>query len=99
MKLQPYIDFWVSEIEMDFSCPACVLLWCLSVPLCLFPPLSLVFLSHLSTAKVTKTGSYHFVLCLSFPSFPKIPFYPPSPYAMFSIFWNVNVLLVDTVHE
>lgn len=37
MKLQPYIDFWVSEIEMDFSCPACVLLWCLSVPLCLFP--------------------------------------------------------------
>lgn len=37
MKLQPYLDFWVSEIEMDFSCPACVLLWCLSVPLCLFP--------------------------------------------------------------
>lgn len=48
MKLQPYPDFWVSEIEMDFSCPACVLLWCLSVPLCLLPPspLSLVFLSR-----------------------------------------------------
>ena len=37
MKLQPYIDFWVREIEMDFSCSACVLLLCLSVPLCLFP--------------------------------------------------------------
>lgn len=56
MKLQPYIDFWVSEIEMDFSCPACVLLWCLPVPLCLSP----LFLC-LCAAKVTKTGSKPFV--------------------------------------
>lgn len=44
MKLQPYLDFWVSETDMDFSCPACVLLLCLSVPLCPFS-LYLVFLS------------------------------------------------------
>lgn len=34
LKLQPYLDFWVSEAKMDSSCPAYVLLQCLSVPVC-----------------------------------------------------------------
>lgn len=92
MKLQPYIDFWASEIETDFSCPACVLFWCLC------PSVSLPTLS-VSAAKATKPGSDPFVPSFLFPS-SLFPFSPsPSPYAMFSIFWNVNVLLVDTVHE
>lgn len=95
MKLQPYLDFWDSEIEMDFSCPACVLLWCLSVPLCNFPLFLCLSFSASLLLKQPKQAAILFVLSF----LPRCPFYPPSPYAMFSIFWNVNVLLVDTVHE
>lgn len=31
MKIQPYVDSWVSETQADFSYPARVLLWCLSL--------------------------------------------------------------------
>lgn len=87
MKLQPYLDFWVSETQMDFSCPACVLLLCLSVPVCLFPPLSLSFFHGLSAAKATKTGSNPFVLSFP-PSFPpRVPSLPSRlPMPCFHIF-------------
>lgn len=71
MKLQPYLDFWVSETEMDFSCPACVLLWCLSVPLCPPPP----SLSFFLLPKQPKTGSDPFVpsfLPLSSQNWPSV---------------------------
>lgn len=67
MKLQPYLDFWVSETKMDSSCPVCVLFWCLSVPLCPpRPPLSLLF--FLCCQKQPKTGSQNLLFCLSLPS-------------------------------
>lgn len=64
-KLQPYIDFWDSETEADFSCPACVLLWCLSVPLCLFP----VFLSLSCCCQSNQYRQWiSFCSCLFFPN-------------------------------
>lgn len=79
-KLQPYVDFWVSDTETDFSCPACVPLCCLSVPSCLL----CLFLSRSRCCQSNTNRQL----------FPSL-----SPYAMFSTFGNVDVLLVDTVHE
>lgn len=74
MKLQPYLDFWVSEIEMDFSCPACVLLWCLSVPLCLFP---LFLCLSFSVSLLPKQPNQAAPFVLSF-----LPFFPNSLFTL-----------------
>lgn len=74
MKLQPYLDFWVSEVEMDFSCPACVLLWCLSVPCVSLPHRSFFLLP-----KQPEQAAKPFVLSFSYPFFPKWPFLPSVP--------------------
>lgn len=77
LKLQPYLDFWVSEVKMDsFLLPS---MYCYGVSLspCVLLPFS-VFSHPLHS--------------LYFPNFP-------FDSAAFSIFWNVDVLLVDTVHE
>lgn len=78
LKLQPYLDFWASELGRDFSCPAYVLFG-VSLSPCLS---SCLPLSLFSSAPI----------CLYFPDSPFEP-------ATFSMFWNVDVLLVDTVHE
>lgn len=83
MKLQPYLDFWVSETEMDFSCPACVLLWCLSVPLVSLPLSSFsVFLSRRPLLLKRRKRAAIVLVPPSFP--PKTPPFlnldPPLPW-------------------
>lgn len=77
MKLQPYIDFWASETEMDSSGPACVLLCVLSVSL---NPLVL----RLAAAAVTKGRAAIFLWCPSFPP-------SRSPYATL-FFFSLHIL-------
>lgn len=79
LKLQPYFDFWASEVEWDFSCPAHVLFRCVS----------------LSVPRVSPPA---FLCVLSRPLHSLLPRFPLQPCHV-SIFWNVDVLLVDTVHE
>lgn len=87
MKIQPYVDSWVSETQVDSSYPARVLLWCLS-------PLPTVCLEDFyRAAKVTIPAVCFACNFLPTSSFPTIPL------SCFPYFGNVNVLLVDTVHE
>lgn len=52
MKIQPYVESWVSETQADSSYPARVLLWCLSLlyPLCV--------LRFLPCCQSNKSGSF-----------------------------------------
>lgn len=77
MKIQPYVDSWVSETQADFSYPARVLLWCLSLSSTHY-----VSRDFYLAAKVTNSGS--FVLPVTSSLLP--PSHNPS--VMFSIFWE-----------
>lgn len=61
LKLQPYLDFWASQLERDF-CPAYVLLQCLSVLVSLLLPSSVSFLvrSSLYTSPIALLTPPHF---------------------------------------
>lgn len=76
MKIQPYVDSWVSETQADFSYPARVSLWCLSIlyPLCVS--------RFLPCCQSNNSGS--FVLPVTSSLLP--PSHNPS--VMFSIFWE-----------
>lgn len=91
MKLQPYIDFWVSETD-GLLLPSMCIVMVSYLSLCVsLHPLSPSFFLRLSAAKVTKAGSHSLFLCIPSPPFLPPPTLTPSlrpPYAMFSIFWE-----------
>lgn len=90
LKLQPYIDdFWAGEM---ISAAQHVVVLVSDSSFCVAS--ILLFFIWISAAKVNPKQAVIFLLsfCIFFLSF--LPFI-----ATFSILWNVDVLLVDTVHE
>lgn len=85
MKIQPYVDSWVSETQADFSYPARVLLWCLS------PLTHCVSRRFLPCCQSNKSGS--FVLPVT--SSPLPPSHNPS--VMFSIFLGMSMCYLLTL--
>lgn len=95
MKIQPYVDSWVSETQADSSYPARVLLWCLSISL----SLSLFLLSPMCVSRFlpccqsNRSGSFVFACNL----LPTTSSFSHNPSVMFSIFLGMSMCYLLTL--